>query len=247
MAANSIASGQVASATNRALEAERGRQAELRREAAAVQEQSRQRYDNQQGQQDQRAQELGSYLQAQQIQPPAAGAPAEASTAPTSSNVVMQEDARQRGKASEFAAGQATALGNLRSFGDLLGEQSRLQGRDAGQIGQIGGFMRGSSGVLPLELDAAGQAGNGMKTLGGLASGLGNLGISAGLSGGLGSLLGAGPAGATALPTMATNAAAGAPTIAGMAAASPTAPMTLASAFGRMPSFASAANPYRAF
>ncbi|MGX5775441.1 hypothetical protein [Methylorubrum zatmanii] len=251
MAANSIASGQVEAATNRAVEAERNRQAQLRREAAAVQEQSRQRYDNHAGQQDQRAQELGSYLQSQQTQPPAADAPAEASIAPTSSGIVTQEDARQRAKASAYSQGQAQALGTMRSFGDLLGEQSRLQGRDAGEIGQIGGFMKGSSAVLPLELDAAGQVGNGLKTLGGLASGLGNLGISAGLSGGLGTLLGAGGAktagAAAALPTMAATSTASAPTIAGVAAATPTVPMTLGSAFGGLPSFARAGNFYRAF
>jgi len=252
MAANSIASGQVESATNRAVEAERGRQAQLKREAAAVQEQSRQRYDNQAGQQDQRAQELGSYLQSQQIQPPAAGAPAEASIAPTSSGIVTQEDARQRAKASAYSQGQAQALGTMRSFGDLLGEQSRLQGRDAGEIGQIGGFMKGSSAVLPLELDAAGQAGNGWKTVGGLASGLGNLGVSAGLSGGLGSLLGTGAAGAkaagiAALPTMAASTAAGAPTIADAVARMPAASMTLGIGSGGLPAFARAANPYRAF
>ncbi|AAL44650.1 hypothetical protein EN41_19925 [Agrobacterium tumefaciens] len=58
------------------------------------------------------------------------------------------------------------ALGRLRAFGDVLGENSRLQARDASQIGQIGGFKRGSSNVMAYELDAANQKGNGLKLFG---------------------------------------------------------------------------------
>lgn len=238
-AANSIASSQVESATNRALVAERARQQQLRSEAAALQESSRKQYDGFDQSQAQRAQELGSYLQQNLQQPQAAPATAEAPA--TSSNITTQEETRQREKAGTYSAGQATALGNLRSFGDILGTFSRQQARDAGAIGQIGGFMQGSSGVLPLELDAAAQAGNGMKTLGALASGAGKLSLGAGLSG-------SGPASIAGLFGSGTGAAAtGLPSIAAMAAAPPATPLTIGAPRAALPTFARSGNIYSAF
>jgi hypothetical protein len=72
----------------------------------------------------------------------------------------------------------------LRAFGDILGDTSRLQARDASQVGTIGSFKRGSSAVLPLELDEANHAGDGMKVFGDLLGGFGGIATSAGLSGG---------------------------------------------------------------
>lgn len=88
-----------------------------------------------------------------------------------------------RGKARAQTNDRAVRLADVRSFGDLLGDISRKQARDAGQIGQIGGFKAGSQGVLPLELDAAAQAGGKAKLLGDVLGGLGSIGLSAGLSG----------------------------------------------------------------
>lgn len=238
VAANSIANSQVESATSRALVAERSRQQQLRTEAAALQESSRKQYDGFDQSQGQRAQELGSYLQQNLQQPQAAPATAEAPA--TSSNITTQEETRQRERAGAYSFGQAQALGNLRSFGDILGTFSRQQARDAGAIGQLGGFMQGSSGVLPLELDAAAQAGNGMKTLGALASGAGKLGVGAGLSGGGGSIAGLFGSGTGA-------AASGLPSIAAMAAAPPATPLTIGAPRASLPAFARAGNLYRPF
>ncbi|GJE37638.1 hypothetical protein [Methylobacterium persicinum] len=102
--------------------------------------------------------------------------------------------------------------------------------------------MRGSASVLPFELNAASHVGDTMKTLGGLAQGWGKVGVSAGLSG-------VGKAADTGLPSLPTFAGFGSPTIEGVAAAQPTQPLSLASAFGVLPLFArsSASNPYRTF
>ncbi|MFY9292830.1 MAG: hypothetical protein WAP03_19365, partial [Methylorubrum rhodinum] len=181
VAANSIAASQQQAATDRALQAHRAKQAALQQEASALQEKSRQSYDGFGQQQDQRANELGAYLNKQIDATPAAPS---AEPAQTASNITVQEEARQRGQARAYSQRQAGALGELRGFGDMLGTLSRQQARTSGEIGQIGGFMSGNSAVLPLQLDAASRAGDTMATLGGLAGGFGRLGISAGLGGG---------------------------------------------------------------
>jgi len=125
------------------------------------------------------AQQLGDYLSGQQL-PDAT--PAEA--LPTStSNITVREENKQRQQARDFTNAQGAALGNLRSFGDLLGSISRDQARDASQIGQIGGFKQGSAGVLPYELDEAGRSGDGMRLFGDVLGGLGSVATGAGLSG----------------------------------------------------------------
>jgi hypothetical protein len=70
----------------------------------------------------------------------------------------------------------------LRSFGDLLGGIGLKQARDAGYIGQIGGFEKGSSNVLGYELENANSAGNGMKMFGDILGAGGSLATGYGLS-----------------------------------------------------------------
>lgn len=177
---NSMAASKVQRARDDAMAAERIRQRGLDQEASAINTQSQDRYQDFQGQQDQKAQALADYYTKQQ-----APAPADAATdlPASNSNITVQEEAKQRAKAKDFTDKAGTALGNMRSFGDMLGDISRLQGRDASQVGQIGGFKQGSSNVLGYELDAANSAGNGLKQLGTIAGGLGGIGINAGLSG----------------------------------------------------------------
>lgn len=204
--ANSIAQGQVARARNDALAAERIRQAGYDRETDALNTQSQDRYQDFSGQQDQRGQELGDYFSGQSIESADANAAAaqEQSVAPTSSNITMREEAKQRGNAKAFTDEQGRRLGDLRSFGDLLGGIGREQARDASLIGQIGGFKRGSSAVLPYELEAANSAGGGAKMFGdilGLGGGLlSGAGLSGGSASGLTSIF------KTAAPTVSTAA-----------------------------------------
>ncbi len=176
---NSAAASKAANAREDALAAERIRQSTLDRESDALNVKSQDRYQNFEGQQNEKATQLKDYFTTQQVAAPSA----EAALPTTSSNITVQEEAKQRGQAKADTDRAGNALGELRSFGDLLGGISRLQARDASQIGQIGGFKRGSQGVLPLELDAASQKGGNLAMLGQIAGGLGNIGVTAGLSG----------------------------------------------------------------
>lgn len=183
--ANSIAQSRVQSAREDALAAERVRQGGLDREADAINAQSRDRFNDFQGQQDKAAGDLGQYFTDQKIE--AAGQNADATAeqvAPQSgSALTVREEAKQRGQATAFANQQGKALGQLRAFGDVLGGISRDQARDASLIGQIGGFKRGSSNITPLELDEANQAGAGFNMLGDVLGLGGSLAINKGLSG----------------------------------------------------------------
>jgi hypothetical protein len=177
---NGMAASKVAKARDSALAAERMRQNTLDKEASALNLQSQDRYQNFEGQQSQEATKLGDYFAGQTTAEPTA---AEALPA-ASSNITVQEENKQRDKARDFTDKTGAALGNLRAFGDLLGTIGRSQARDAGLIGQIGGFKAGSSNVLPFELDEASQKGNGLKMLGDILGGVGSVATGAGLSGG---------------------------------------------------------------
>ena len=176
--ANYMGNQKVESARNDALEAERIRQQGLDQQAAALNLQSQDRYQGFEKKQDERAGSLADYYTQQQAEAPAASAlPASAS------NITVAAENKARGKAKDRTNQIGTALGELRSFGDLLGDTSRLQARDASQIGQIGGFKRGSSNILGMELDEANNAGDDYRLFGDIAGSLGKVGVSAGLSG----------------------------------------------------------------
>jgi len=184
-AANGMAASKVSKARGEVMAAERARQGKLDQEAQALNVQSQDRYQGYEGKQDERSKALGEYFQQQRTAPDAPGAMTEGDiTAPTSaSNITVREEAKQRGKAAASTDAQGAALGQLRGFGDMLGETSRLQARDAGLIGQIGGFKKGSSDVTALELDAANGAGNGLKSLGSLLGLAGTAATGYGLQG----------------------------------------------------------------
>lgn len=182
-ALNTVAESRVAKARDDALAAERIRQGGYDKEAAALNTTSQDRYQNFGEQQDKRSSELGDYFKGQTTADAAANEEAAAQQElPQSNNsIVQQEQTRQLGKAREFSDQQGAALGDLRSFGDLLGSKSLLQARDAAKVGQIGGFKRGSSAVLPYELEAASSKGSGLKTFADLLGAGGSLGLSYGL------------------------------------------------------------------
>ena len=168
------------------LAAERIRQRGLDDEAAALNATSQDRYNDFGTQQDERASELGQYFTDQKIENASGNAAAaqEQAVPQSGSDIVLREEAKQRGKADTFAAGQGEALGNLRAFGDLMGTTGRAQARDAGQIGQIGGFKRGSSSIVPYELEDANSAGDGMKLFADVLGLGGSLATSKGLGAG---------------------------------------------------------------
>lgn len=176
--ANYIAQQQVSEARSGALAAERIRQQQLDQQAAALNTQSQDRFQDFGGQQEQRAKSLTEMF----TQMPAALPPTADPMPASSSNLVVQAENRERGEARDRTNQIGAALGNLRSFGDVLGGVSRLQARDASQVGQIGNFKKGSSGVLGQELEAANAAGGGIGMLGDVLGGLGRVGTMAGLA-----------------------------------------------------------------
>lgn len=185
--ASAIGASNVASARNDALAAERIRQTGLDREAAAINARSQDRYQGFGEKQEEKSQQLGDYFSGQQAQAQTANSQAAAAqqAVPSTSNIVVREEARQRSGARKAADKQGAALGELRSFGDLLGGISREQARDAGAVGQLGGFKKGSSGVLASELEAANSAGDSFKFLGDILGLGGTLLTGKGLSGGM--------------------------------------------------------------
>jgi len=180
-AANSAAESRVAHARTAALSTERARQNGLDQQAEAINTQSQDRFKNLDQQTADKGAQLGDYFASQSTPMPTA---AEALPSAGGSNITVQEEDKQRAKAAAMTGATGHALGELRSFGDVLGGLSRQQAQDASAVGQIGGFKTGSSNVLPYELDAANAKGNGLKMLGDILGGLGSVATSAGLTGG---------------------------------------------------------------
>lgn len=180
-----MAASKAQGARDDALAAERIRQSGFDKETQTLNDQSRDRYNDFEGQQDAKANELGQYFSGQQVDAgnQNAAATAETTVPQSGSSLTVREEAKQRGQARDFTDKTGAALGNLRAFGDVLGGISRGQARDASLIGQIGGFKQGSSNVLPLELDQANQAGSGLKLFGDVLGLGGSIGINKGLSG----------------------------------------------------------------
>lgn len=179
--ANSVAAGQDARARDSVLLAERLRQKALDQESFAINDASQDRFVDFAPQQEAKAQQLGDYLGATVA--PDANTAAGSIMPSSESGIVNQDRSRQLADAQGFVDQQAGALGNLRSFGDLLGEKSLMQARDAGLISQIGGFKRGSSNIVPFELDEAMKAGDGTRMLADILGGLGQITTGVGLSG----------------------------------------------------------------
>jgi hypothetical protein len=196
------AANKVARSTAQAMSWERAKQQDLQTQANAINDASRARYDNFGDQQAASAQSLGDYFASAN-----GGAAPTAATMPASSSaLVSNENAKQQANTAAYSGQQASALGNLRSFGDVMGTMNREQARDAGQVGQIDNFKQGDASVLPYMLDAAGHAGDSMKSNAALLGGLGQLGVSAGLAnfggGTLSSLFGGGGTTASLAPKL---------------------------------------------
>lgn len=181
--ANSIAAKKVDKARAEAMQAERIRQGRLDQENEALNLGARERYQDFEGQQDERGSQLGDYFTENEAAAAADNQSAVDAMLPTSgSNIVIQEANKQSNLAKAFTDQQGQALGQLRAFGDVLGGIGRQQARDAGSIGQINSFKRASSGIVPLELEAANEKGAGARMFGDIL----NLGGSFALNGGFG-------------------------------------------------------------
>lgn len=143
--------------------AERIRQNRLDDEAFALNQQSQARYDDAPDKIEDQAEGLADLFRGSIETAPAQ---AVATLPQTSNNVVNNAAAKAATETARRGSERADQLGNLRGFADFFGDAQRAQARDFGQLGMLGGFKRGSSSVLPVELDAASQAGAGFRTLG---------------------------------------------------------------------------------
>ena len=165
IAANSIAASRQASATAAAMSAERRRQSQLDEEAYALNNAAQARYEDAGEQTAERSDSLAEMFTAALDQPPAAPI----ATAPqTSSNLIVSRDAAEGAQVRAEGEDRAQRLGNVRGFGNLMWDLNRQLGRTGSQVGMLGGFKRASQNVLPLELQAAAQKGQGWMMLGDL-------------------------------------------------------------------------------
>jgi hypothetical protein len=188
---NSQAQSSVNDARNDAMAAENIRQKRYDDEARGLNKQAQDRYGGFDDKQGERAGSLADFFTKQSE----ATAPAAPKAIPASDSAITVNEQARRGKeSSEYGGQQSQALGNLTAFGNLFGDIGRQTARDATSINQVGGFKRGSAGVLPFELEAANEAG-GSGLFADILGGLGGLGTSAGLAGSFGA-----PVGATGSP-----------------------------------------------
>lgn len=172
--AKSMGQQAVNRARSSAQDAEFGRQRQLDQELYAVNDQSRDRYNDAQRQTESNAQDLAAFYK----QTGEAGS--QPNLLPASdSTITTAETDRQKGKARAFTDQQADSRANLRGFGDFLSTAGLGVQRDTGQAQTVAGFKRGSAAVLPYELEDANGAGAGWNLLGDVLAGAGQIGTSA--------------------------------------------------------------------
>lgn len=190
---NAGAVDSVAAARANALRTHRYQQANFDAESDRLLKQEQGRYNDTQGQMDQRQQSVADLYKNTADLPtsgPTAGA------IPTSaSNLVVQEQKKQGDKVRAFGDQQSNALANLRAFGDTFGEIGRGINRDRADLANVGNFRQGSASVLPLNLEAASYAGEDQRGLADLFGGVGRVATTAGLTGGARNLFKPAPVG----------------------------------------------------
>lgn len=181
--ANMFGSSAAERARQKIIDEENQKQAALMAQAQAANQHSLGLYNNFAEGATDRGKGLGDYLS--DAAAPTASAPSPTNTVnmPASTSLPTQnESAIAESKGAAEAGQQATSLGQVRGFGDYLGDVSRQQARDAETLSQIGSFQRGNAAVEGLQLDEANQAGSGWNTLGSILGGVGKIGLNAGLN-----------------------------------------------------------------
>lgn len=117
--------------------------------------------------------------------------------------LIATEAAKASGNALGYAGQQGNAKAALQGFTDLQLGNALANARAAEQQARLGNFMRGSSDVLGLEMEAASRKGDSLKTLGSLLSAGGAI---TGMGAGAGWWGGSSPAAAANVGTTATTA-----------------------------------------
>ena len=97
--------------------------------------------------------------------------------------IIAAEQDKAKANALGYAGQQGNAKAGLQGFYDLQLGNALANSRAAQEQARLGNFMRGSSDVLGLEMQAASQKGQGLQTLGSLlntAGGIAGMGAGAG-------------------------------------------------------------------
>jgi hypothetical protein len=84
----------------------------------------------------------------------------------TANQVMATEGDLAAAKNLNYATQQGRAKANMLSFNDVTFQNAINNIRSGQQLNTVGNFMRGSSNVLPIELEAASRQGDSLKTLG---------------------------------------------------------------------------------
>ena len=93
----------------------------------------------------------------------------------SAAKLVAGETATQAAKGLGYAIQQGAAKAKLSGFNDVGFENALLNARTNQDIARIANFAKGSSDVLPVELEAAARKGQGLRTLGSVLSTAGTI------------------------------------------------------------------------
>jgi hypothetical protein len=88
----------------------------------------------------------------------------------SAAKVINTENASQAARSLGYALQQGAAKAKLSSFNDVGFENAINNARTNQDIARIANFAKGSADVLPVELEAAAQKGQGLRTLGSILS-----------------------------------------------------------------------------
>lgn len=165
--ANTMAARKQQKALADAQAAERMRQRQFDEESYALNARARDQYQDVGEQKAERSESLADMFKGTTEAPPVEPVVA---MPQSSSNLVVQNEARETADAKATTNDRADRRAQMLSFSDMFGDLSRQTGRTAGDLSMIGSFRRGSQNVLPLELQAAQEKGKGLMFLGDLLS-----------------------------------------------------------------------------
>jgi hypothetical protein len=121
----------------------------------------------------------------------------------SANKVMATEGDLQAARNLGYAGQQGAAKANLLSFNDMTFQNAINNIRAGQQLATTGNFMRGSAGVLPVEVEAASRKGDSLKTLGTVLSTAGSV-VGMGAGAGWWDKAAAGPTTLSSLPANAT-------------------------------------------
>ena len=179
------------------LDQERQRQAAFQAQADAVTGREIGRFDNFQGQMDDKAKSVADFFAAHNSALPANGGPTAGAMPVSHSQAVLADAAPKMQKVFDYNTQQNDALSKMRSFGDVMGDVSRGLMGDRSQLANIENFRAASRAIVPVEMSGLqDRAQRSMvqpsNTFADLLKGAGGIATMAGLSGAFGSFGGGG-------------------------------------------------------